>query len=49
VLRTAAPRLKALEERLHQMHSSYEAPEFLVLEVSSCSASYLAWLLAVLA
>jgi periplasmic divalent cation tolerance protein len=43
VIKTAAPRLAALEARLKELHP-YELPEFLVIQVVSGSAAYLAWL-----
>jgi periplasmic divalent cation tolerance protein len=43
VIKTTADRVAALEERLHQLHT-YDTPEFLVLQVESGSAKYLAWL-----
>jgi periplasmic divalent cation tolerance protein len=44
LIKTGSQQLAALEARLHQLHS-YQTPEFLVLGVESCSASYLNWLL----
>ena len=43
LLKTAADRLPALEDRLHELHS-YQTPEFLVLAVEAGSHPYLAWL-----
>lgn len=43
LLKTGADKIGALEVRLHELHS-YEAPEFLVLEVESGSHRYLDWL-----
>jgi periplasmic divalent cation tolerance protein len=43
LLKTAADQLPALETRLHELHS-YQIPEFLVLDVSTGSHSYLEWL-----
>lgn len=44
LLKTAVSQLERLEVRLHKLHS-YETPEFLALEVSASSSSYLSWLL----
>lgn len=43
VMKTTPERLADLEREVHAGHP-YEVPEFLVLEVASGSASYLAWL-----
>lgn len=43
VMKTTVARLPELEARLRQLHP-YELPEFLILEVASGSAGYLAWL-----
>ena len=43
MLKTSAEQLTPLEARLRQLHS-YETPEFLVLNVTSGSHDYLAWL-----
>ena len=43
LVKTGPEQLKALEVRLHELHS-YDTPEFLVLEVGSGSARYLDWL-----
>jgi len=43
LLKTNAARLRALEARLHELHS-YETPEFLVLPVEGGSHSYLEWM-----
>src|ERR1700744_2641270 len=48
LLKTDATRIKALEVRLHELHS-YETPEFLVLPVEAGSAGYLHWIQSVLA
>jgi periplasmic divalent cation tolerance protein len=45
LLKTNVDQLKALEMRLHELHS-YQTPEFLVLEVNAGSQQYLDWLLA---
>lgn len=42
LIKTTADRVDALQTRLRQLHP-YEVPEFLVLEVSSGAAAYLAW------
>ena len=42
VIKTSSERLPALEVRLRQLHP-YELPEFLVLDVASGGAAYLAW------
>ena len=42
VIKTAAPSLEALHERLHQLHP-YDLPEWLVLEPSQVSDAYGAW------
>jgi periplasmic divalent cation tolerance protein len=43
LLKTGPDQLAGLEARLHELHS-YQTPEFLVLEVESCSQPYLDWL-----
>jgi periplasmic divalent cation tolerance protein len=43
LIKTGPEQLKALEARLHELHS-YETPEFLVLDVDSGSRKYLDWL-----
>lgn len=43
MIKTGPDQLRALEARLHELHS-YETPEFLVLEVDSGSPRYLDWL-----
>ena len=43
LIKTGPDQVKALEARLHDLHS-YETPEFLVLEVDSGSPRYLGWL-----
>ena len=43
LMKTTRERLPALEARLRALHP-YEVPEFLVLDVASGSAAYLAWL-----
>lgn len=43
VIKTGAERLTALEARVHELHS-YETPEFIAIQVDSCSARYLDWL-----
>lgn len=43
LIKTAAPRLDALQDALRSLHS-YELPEFLVLTPESASQPYLAWL-----
>ena len=43
MLKTSSEQIAVLEARLHQLHS-YEAPEFLVLEVEGGSHAYLAWM-----
>jgi periplasmic divalent cation tolerance protein len=43
LIKTGPDQLKALEARLHELHS-YETPEFLVLDVDSGSKKYLDWL-----
>lgn len=43
VLKTAAPRLEALERRLRELHP-YDVPEFVVLPVVAGSEAYLAWM-----
>jgi periplasmic divalent cation tolerance protein len=43
LLKTNVDQLKALEMRLHELHS-YQTPEFLVLEVNAGSQQYLDWL-----
>jgi periplasmic divalent cation tolerance protein len=43
LLKTAPNQLRALEDRLHELHS-YQTPEFLVLPVESGSGPYLEWL-----
>ena len=40
---TSADCVDALKARLHELHS-YQAPEFLVLQVQTGSERYLAWL-----
>jgi periplasmic divalent cation tolerance protein len=42
VIKTTAERVKALQQRIKELHS-YELPEFLVIEVSSGSDAYLKW------
>src|SRR5262245_43424214 len=42
VIKTTADRVKALQQRIKELHS-YELPEFLVIEVSSGSEAYLKW------
>ena len=43
LIKTGAEQLRALEARLHELHS-YETPEFLVLKVEAGSDRYLEWL-----
>jgi periplasmic divalent cation tolerance protein len=43
LIKTGPDQLKALEARLHDLHS-YQTPEFLVLDVDSGSPRYLDWL-----
>lgn len=43
LLKTSVNQLKALEMRLHELHS-YQTPEFLVLEINAGSQRYLDWL-----
>jgi len=43
VIKTSAPRLGDLEERIRALHP-YEVPEFLVLPIQAGSVSYLSWL-----
>jgi periplasmic divalent cation tolerance protein len=43
LLKTATGQLRALEDRLHELHS-YQTPEFLVLGVEAGSQPYLDWL-----
>jgi periplasmic divalent cation tolerance protein len=45
LLKTNVDQLKALEMRLHELHT-YQTPEFLVLEVNAGSQRYLDWLYA---
>ena len=42
VIKTTAERVKALQQRIKELHS-YELPEFLVIEVSGGSDAYLKW------
>jgi periplasmic divalent cation tolerance protein len=42
ILKTTAERLDRLQARLKELHP-YELPEFIVLQPSSGSAAYLAW------
>jgi periplasmic divalent cation tolerance protein len=42
IIKTAADRIDALEQRLRQLHP-YELPEFLVLPASGGSEAYLRW------
>lgn len=42
VLKTSAPRLAALRERVVELHA-YDLPEFLVLDVADGLPDYLAW------
>lgn len=44
VIKTAADRMAALDERIRQLHT-YETPEILALPVDAGSAGYLDWLL----
>lgn len=43
LIKTGSDQVKALETRLHNLHS-YETPEFLVLEVTAGSSRYMDWL-----
>ncbi len=43
LLKTGVDQLRALEERLRELHS-YQTPEFLVLEIEAGSHSYIRWL-----
>ncbi len=43
IMKTSVRKLKALEEEVRRLHS-YEAPEFLVVEVAGGSKDYLGWL-----
>lgn len=43
LVKTSQDRLKALESRLHELHS-YETPEFLVLPIEAGSQAYLDWM-----
>jgi periplasmic divalent cation tolerance protein len=43
LIKTTTRRLKSLEKEVLRLHS-YEAPEFLVLPISSGSQAYLNWL-----
>jgi len=42
IIKTTAPKLKALEKKVARLHS-YDVPEFLVLGLSGGSEEYLRW------
>ena len=44
IIKTTARRLRVLEKEIATLHS-YEVPEFLAIEVGSCSKKYVDWLI----